>query len=89
MRQKVNTDKSLRGGRSFYYRDIFSGLTNEKMSPALYQFNSLQAYYNDNYTAFPSKLFSLYHNTCYHLTGIFPKHSLGIAAPVIIIKYKQ
>ncbi len=26
----------LKGGCSFYYRDIFSGLSNEKMSPALY-----------------------------------------------------
>jgi len=36
MRQKI-INNFLEGGRSFYYRDIFSGLTNEKMGPALYR----------------------------------------------------
>jgi hypothetical protein len=33
MRQETIDNKAFRGGRSFYYRDIFSGLSNEKMGP--------------------------------------------------------
>lgn len=36
MRLKTESYNFLKGRRSFYYRDIFSGLSNEKMSPALY-----------------------------------------------------
>jgi hypothetical protein len=35
MRQKDTTYNFFKSGRSFYYRDIFSGSFNEKMSPAL------------------------------------------------------
>ena len=38
MRKKVHYN-FLKGGRSFYYRDIFSGLGNERMGPALYYFS--------------------------------------------------
>jgi hypothetical protein len=34
MRQQMFNTTSCRSGRSFDYRDIFSGLSNEKMSPA-------------------------------------------------------
>ena len=36
MRKENKLYNFLKGGRSFYYRDIFSSLSNEKMSPALY-----------------------------------------------------
>lgn len=36
MRNKIESYNFLEGGRSFYYGDIFSGLSNERMSPALY-----------------------------------------------------
>ncbi|MDP1763933.1 MAG: hypothetical protein Q8L07_08615 [Sediminibacterium sp.] len=35
MRQEITTSNALKGGCSFDYRDIFSGLSNEKMSPVL------------------------------------------------------
>lgn len=37
MRKKLDHNL-LKGGCSFYYRDIFSGLGSEKMGPALYSF---------------------------------------------------
>jgi hypothetical protein len=36
MRKENKLYNFLEGGCSFYYRDIFSSLSNEKMSPALY-----------------------------------------------------
>jgi hypothetical protein len=39
MRKENKLYNFLKGGCLFYYRDIFSSLSNEKMSPALY-FNS-------------------------------------------------
>jgi len=39
MRKENKLYNFLKGGRLFYYRGIFSSLSNEKMSPALY-FNS-------------------------------------------------
>jgi len=43
MRQKINTDNSLRSGCSFCYWDIFSGLSNENLGSALYSCLALQA----------------------------------------------
>ncbi|MDB5199261.1 MAG: hypothetical protein JWO92_1224 [Chitinophagaceae bacterium] len=40
MRKENKLYNFLKGRRSFYYRDIFSSLSNEKMSPALYSSSS-------------------------------------------------
>ena len=41
MRQETIHSNALEGGRSFCYRDIFSGLSNEKMGPVLCIFMSV------------------------------------------------
>ena len=40
MRKENKLYNFLKGGSLFYYRDIFSSLSNEKMSPALYFYSS-------------------------------------------------
>jgi hypothetical protein len=55
MRKKEATYNFFKGGRSFYYRGIFSGSVNGKMSPAL--------------ILFPSTLIKVhsFQKTCLHL----------------------
>ncbi len=88
MRQHINTNNFLKGGRPFYYRDIFSGLNNEKMGPALYQFTSLPACHLIVAAALSPKLFSLYNHS--HCPVKVCIHSyLSIPARAENVKYKM
>src|SRR5487761_2425382 len=101
MRQKINTHTSLKSGCSFYYRDIFSGLSNEKMSPALcycipaqvpcnrkHRSCTLNPSFHVEYPNCSSNPISLYHHASNNMVAVHHHLSLVLSTIIIPIKFK-
>ncbi len=80
MRKENKLYNFLKGGRSFYYRDIFSSLSNEKMSPALYLHSSATIVPATSYAAMKKKSPS---------TECIPKHSLDNILHYLLVQQLQ